>query len=96
MWLRNGSISAQENYGSATQNWLNFQTSVKPDDTYQTTMRNSFKPLEDRKEQFQISQNALTRNPDALEEYRQRWTSGNQQFQRSYPGSAPFVKTQQQ
>jgi hypothetical protein len=43
--------------------------------------------MERREDRFHLRQNDLTKNKEALEEYRQRWTSGNHNFDRTYLGS---------
>jgi hypothetical protein len=44
-------------------------------------------PLEERKEKFHLKQNNLTKNEQALKEYRERWTCGNHNFGRTYLGA---------
>lgn len=91
----NNANYGKEKFGSATQNWMNFQQTVKPDDTFQTTTANSFKEFNNRSEPFALKNNALTKNEQALAEYRAKWTSGNHNFKRTYLGAGDFKKCNQ-
>ena len=43
--------------------------------------------MEQRDEKFKLRQTALTKNEQALAEYRARWTTGNHNFGRTYLGA---------
>ena len=43
--IGNNADYSKEKFGQATQNWMNFQQTVQPSDTFQTTTANSFKPF---------------------------------------------------
>ena len=43
--------------------------------------------MDNRETKFQIKQTYLTKNPEALQQYRERWTSGNHNFARTYLGA---------
>ena len=57
-----------------------------PGETYKTTNKTEIQPLEERSDKFALRQNALTKNEQALQEYRERWTTGNHNFNRVYLG----------
>ena len=42
--------------------------------------------MDKRDEKFALRQNNLTKNEQALKEYRERWTQGNHNFGRVYLG----------
>jgi|TARA_B110000503_G_C6932406_1_gene323366 hypothetical protein len=42
--------------------------------------------MEKRDEKFKLRQNNLTKNEQAMKEYRERWTTGNHNFERVYLG----------
>ena len=66
---------------------MNFQKTFQPDQTFKTTFKQDLGQLEDREEKFKLRQTYLTKNEQAMEEYRQRWTKGNHVFDRTYLGS---------
>lgn len=43
--------------------------------------------MDQRQEKFKIKQTSLTANEKAMQEYRERWTTGNHNFARTYLGS---------
>jgi hypothetical protein len=43
--------------------------------------------IEERTEKFHLRQNNLTKNEQAMKEYRERWTTGNHNFKRTYLGA---------
>jgi hypothetical protein len=43
--------------------------------------------IEERTEKYHLKGNSLTNNEQALKEYRERWTTGNHKFDRTYLGS---------
>lgn len=43
--------------------------------------------LDKRDEKFKLRQNNLTKNEIAMQEYRERWTTGNHNFGRVYLGA---------
>ena len=47
--------------------------------------------MDQRTDKFKLKTNAMTRDEKALAEYRARWTSGNQQFPRTYLGGSTTV-----
>ena len=65
---------------------MNFQSSFKPDETFKTTAMQDVPELEKREEKFKLRQNNLTKNEQAMKEYRERWTTGNHNFGRTYLG----------
>lgn len=44
-------------------------------------------PMDQRQEKFKLRQNNLTANEQAMQEYRDRWTTGNHNFTRTYLGA---------
>ena len=64
----------QSKFGDATQNWLNFQTTFKPEETFKTSTGEGIKPFADRTEPFKLKDNALTADPAAVDAYREQWT----------------------
>jgi len=52
----------KEKFDNATQNWMNFQASFKPEETFKTTTQQDIPQMEDRKEKFKLRQNNLTKN----------------------------------
>lgn len=66
---------------------MNFQQTFKPDSTFLTTNQQDIPSLDDRTVKFQLGQNKLTKNEEALQAYRERWTSGNHTFDRTYLGA---------
>lgn len=66
---------------------MNFQASFKPDETFKTTTQQDIPKIEERQEKFHLRQNNLTKNEQALKEYRERWTTGNHNFGRTYLGT---------
>ena len=85
----------KEAYGNATQNWMNFQPSFQTDETFKTTSATSFCNMDDRQSPFALKQTSLTANQAALEEYRQKYTSGNHNFKRTYLGANEWKKSNQ-
>ena len=51
-----------------------------------------FTPLDRRGEKFKIKETSLTKDKDQLNKYREDWSKGNHNFNRTYLGSAPFKK----
>lgn len=49
--------------------------------------------MEERSDKFAISQNVLTKDAAALNEYRTTQTNGNHNFARSYLGAEPQVQS---
>jgi len=43
--------------------------------------------IEQRETKFTLKGNNLTKNEQAMKEYRERWTTGNHKFERTYLGS---------
>jgi len=66
---------------------MNFQPSFTPDATFKSTIQVDMPIIEERTTKFELKQNNLTKNEQAMKEYRDRWTSGNHQFARTYLGS---------
>ena len=48
--------------------------------------------LEEREEKFKLRQTYLTKSEQAMQEYRNRWTSGNHIFDRTYLGEGQAQK----
>ena len=71
----------------ASENWMQFQKTFTPSDTYKTTAQQDIPKIEERSEKFKLRQNKLTANEQAMQEYRERWTSGNHNFGRTYLGT---------
>lgn len=67
----------------STADWMHFQ----PRKDFETTTDAFLKAPQEQKPPFQLRQTALTKNAEALMDYRNRWTSGNHQFPRTYAGS---------
>ena len=78
--------SKKGEFFKCTDNWMSFQPDY--DGTFQTTMRQDFSSPSDQKPKFQIKQTYLTRDPEALEEYRQTYTQGGHNFNRTYLGDS--------
>ena len=74
---------------------MNFQQGFKVDETFKTTSATSYTPLENRQDPFKLRDTAMTKDAAALEEYRNKWTSSNHNFARTYIGAAEFKKCQQ-
>ncbi len=88
-------MRVQTKFGDATENWMNFQTGFKADETFKTTSAMSYNAMEDRKDPFKLKETALTKDAAALEQYRKEWTNGNHNLGRTYLGAAQFKKCQQ-
>ena len=86
----------QEAFGSATDNWMNFQPAFKTDETFKTTNGTSFCGMGDRGEPFKLKQTSLTANDQALEDYRNKYTRSNHNFNRTYLGAAKWKKSDQE
>ena len=65
---------------------MNFQKTFTPDETFKSTAMKEIPALEERTEKFALRQNNLTKNEQAMQEYRERWTTGNHIFKRVYLG----------
>ena len=59
----------QAKFGSATENWMNFQPTFDAKDTFKTSAASEMLPFEERTEPFKLKTNSLTANEKALEEY---------------------------
>ena len=59
----------------------------KPEETFKTTHQQDIPKIEHREDKFKLMQTSLTKNEDALQQYRDRWTTGNHNFDRTYLGS---------
>ena len=60
---------------------------MKADETFKTTNKTEIQPFEERSDKFSLRQTALTKDEKALQEYRERWTQGNHNFNRVYLGT---------
>ena len=85
----------QEKFGNANENWLNFQPEYKTDETFKTTKESSFNGMADRKDPFTLKKTGLTKDEQALKEYREKWTASNHNFGRTYLGAPAFKKCDQ-
>ena len=85
----------QEAFGNASENWLNFQSTMPTDETFKTTAQVSYNEMGARGEPFKLRQTALTANQQALDEYRSKYTNGNHNFKRTYLGAAEWKKSNQ-
>ena len=85
----------QARFGDATENWMNFQPQFETKETFKTTTGTSFTQLGDRKDPFKLKETGLTKDQQALEEYRAKWTSSNHNFGRTYLGAPAFKKCDQ-
>ena len=65
---------------------MNFQKKFGTQDTFKTTAQQDIPEFDNREEKFKLYQTKLTANELALKEYRERWTSGNHNFERVYLG----------
>ena len=65
---------------------MNFQKTFEPKETFKTTCQQDIPDFNNRNDKFKLRQTALTANEQALKEYRERWTSGNHNFDRTYLG----------
>ena len=65
---------------------MNFQPTFAADQTFKSTNMQEIPKLEERSDKFHLKQNNLTKNEQAMKEYRERWTSGNHAFDRTYLG----------
>ena len=88
----NNPLYKRECFGRSTDNWLNFQPSVKSKDTFLTTAQVSFMNPKNMTSPFQLRDTNLTRNKQKLEEYRSRWSRGHADYPRTYLGAIPFKK----
>ena len=77
----------KEPHDSAVEDWLQFQKTFTPTETYKTTNMVEVPAMETRSEKFALKGNNLTKDEKAMEEYRARWTTGNHQFPRTYLGA---------
>ena len=66
---------------------MNFQPHFTPDQTFKSTVMTDIPAIDAREDKFHLKQNNLTKNEQALKEYRDRWTSGNHNFGRTYLGA---------
>ena len=85
----------QKKFGSANENWLNFQPSFEAKETFKTTTGTSFNELGDRKDPFKLKETGLTKDQQALKDYREKWTQSNHNFGRTYLGAPAFKKCDQ-
>ena len=85
----------QVKFGNATENWMNFQPTFKPEETFKTTTGTSFNGMDERKDPFTLKKTGLTKDEQALKEYREKWTSSNHNFGRTYLGAPAFKKCDQ-
>ena len=74
---------------------MNFQPSFKAEETFKTTTATSYNDMGDRKDPFKLKDTGLTKDKQALEEYKQKWTQSNHNFGRTYLGAAAFKKCDQ-
>ena len=84
-----GEISKKEFFKS-TDNWMSFQPDY--DGTFNTTQRVDYSMPSDQKPKFQMKQTYLTKNPDALNEYREKYTHAGHNFSRTYLGDSTGFK----
>ena len=84
---------SQENFNNATDNVLSFQP--KFDGTFKTTSGLTFNPPVEQASPFAIRETALTKDKEALEAYRKEWSQRGHNFNRTYLGSKPFKKANQ-
>jgi plasmid maintenance system antidote protein VapI len=56
----------QEPFDKATENWMNFQKTFQPQETFKTTAQQDIPEMEDRTEKFKLRQNNLTKNEQAI------------------------------
>lgn len=66
---------------------MNFQQTFTPEKTFLTTNKETIGELDQRTEKFKLGQNALTKNEQAMADYKARWTTGNHCFERVYLGT---------
>ena len=71
---------------------MNFQPQFETKETFKTTTGTSFTGLGDRKDPFKLKETGLTKDKQALEEYRAKWTASNHNFGRTYLGAPAFKK----
>lgn len=70
-----------------SENWMQFQQSFTPDETFKSTFQVDMPNIEERTEKHKFKGNSLTNNEQAMKEYRERWTTGNHVFPRTYQGA---------
>ena len=74
----------KQEFFKSTDNWLSFQPDF--DGTFKTTHRVDFSSPSDQEPKFKIKDTFLTKNPKALEEYREKYTHAGHNFNRTYLG----------
>ena len=74
----------------STDNWMNFQPDF--DGTFKTTQRVDYASPSDQEPKFKMKETFLTKNPDALEEYRKKYTNAGHNFNRTYLGDEKGYK----
>jgi len=75
---------------------MNFQQTFAPDETFKTTSQISFNEMGGRKDPFALRQNTTTGNAAKLDEYREKYTKSNHNFNRTYLGAATWKKSDQE
>ena len=65
---------------------MDSQKTFDPKETFKTTSQQDIPDFNDRTDKFKLMQTTLTANEQALKEYRERWTTGNHNFDRTYLG----------
>ena len=65
---------------------MNFQKNFEPKETFKTTTQETL-PSMDQRSAPKTKLYGLCKNEDAVKEYRERWTSGNHNFDRTYLGN---------
>ena len=74
---------------------MNFQPTFETKETFKTTQGTSFNDMGERKNPFELKKTGLTKNEEALKEYREKWTQSNHNFGRTYLGAPAFKKCDQ-
>ena len=71
---------------NSTDNWMNFQPDF--DGTFKTTQRVDYSQPSDQDAKFKIKETFLTKDPEALEKYREKYTKAGHNFNRTYLGDS--------
>ncbi|CAI2382765.1 unnamed protein product [Moneuplotes crassus] len=80
----------KEEFFDCTDNWMSFQP--KFDGTFKTTQRVDYCTPSDQDPKFKMKDTVLTKDPEALEEYRKKYTNAGHNFNRTYLGDEKGTK----
>ncbi|CAI2382545.1 unnamed protein product [Moneuplotes crassus] len=80
----------KEEFFNCTGNWMSFQPGF--DGTFKTTQRVDYCSPSDQETKFKMKETVLTKDPEALERYRKKYTKAGHNFNRTYLGDEKGLK----